>query len=151
MYSEKMLEHYRNPRNVGEIKDADGIGVYLSDFCGDITKLWIKVENGVIVDAKFRTQGCAASIASGSMLTQMVIGKTLEDARRITKEDVASALNGLPEQKIHCSLLATDALGDAIFDYLRNKGLPVPKDLEKKHESVREQIEKLKSIGYVLI
>jgi len=151
MYSEKALEHYRNPRNVGEIPSADGLGIYLSESCGDITKLWIRVENGRIVDAKFKTQGCAAAIASGSMLTEMVVGKTLEEVQKITKEDVASALDGLPEQKIHCSLLATDAVKDAIYDYLKRRGLPVPRELEEKHENVRSQIEKLKTMGYILI
>jgi nitrogen fixation NifU-like protein len=151
MYSEKVLEHYRNPRNVGEIPDADGLGIYLSESCGDITKVWIKVENGKIVDAKYKTQGCAASIASGSMLTEMIVGKTLEEAQKITKEDVASALDGLPEQKIHCSLLATDALKDAIYDYLKRVGRPVPRELEEKHECLRSQIEKLKTMGYILI
>ena len=109
MYNPKVLEHYRNPRNIGEIEDADGVGVYLSDFCGDITKFWIKVKGDEIIDVKFKTQGCAASIASGSILTELAKGKTIEEVLRITKEDVAGALGGLPEQKIHCSLLATDA------------------------------------------
>lgn len=150
-YSDKVIEHYRNPRNVGEIRDADGLGVYVSESCGDITKFWIKIKEGKIVDAKFKTQGCAASIASGSMLTEMVVGKTLEEAQKITKEDVVLALDGLPEQKIHCSLLAADALKDAIYEYLSGKGLPVSKELQEKHESVKPQIEKLKAMGYVTI
>jgi len=96
MYNEKVLDHYRNPRNIGEIQDADGLGIYVSESCGDITKFWIKVKENRIVDAKFKTQGCAASIASGSMLTEMVIGKTLEEAQKTTKDNVVSALDGLP-------------------------------------------------------
>ena len=151
MYSDRVIEHYRNPRNVGEIRDADGLGIYVSESCGDITKFWIRVEGGRIVEAKFKTQGCAASIASGSMLTGMVVGKTLEEAQKITKEDVVLALNGLPEQKIHCSLLATDALKDAIYEYLGRKGLPISKELREKHESLKPQIEKLKAMGYITI
>jgi nitrogen fixation NifU-like protein len=151
VYTEKVLEHYRNPRNVGEIVDADGLGIYVSESCGDITKVWIKVRDGRIVDAKFKTQGCAASIASGSMLTDMVVGKSLDEAQEITKENVASALGGLPEQKIHCSLLATDALKDAVYDYFKRKGLPLPKELEEKHRRVEAQLEKLKNMGYIMI
>jgi nitrogen fixation NifU-like protein len=151
MYSEKVLKHYRNPMNVGEIPDADGLGIYISESCGDITRFWIKVKDAKIVDAKFKTQGCAASIASGSMLTRIVLGRTLEEAQKITKEDVASALDGLPEQKIHCSLLAVDALKDAIYEYLKRRSLSVPKELEEKHESVRLRIEKLRAMGYVMI
>lgn len=151
MYSLKVLEHYRNPKNVGEIHDADGVGIYLSDFCGDITKFWIKVREGRIVDAKFKTQGCVASIASGSMLTEMVVGKKLEEAQKIVKEDIASALNGLPELKVHCSLLAADALKDAIYDYLKREGLPIPKELAEKHDSISPQIEKLRAMGYIVV
>ncbi len=151
VYSEKVLEHYRNPRNVGEIEDADGLGIYLSESCGDITKVWIKVRDGRIVDAKFKTQGCAASIASGSMLTGMVVGKTLDEAQEITKENIASALDGLPEQKIHCSLLATDALKDAVYDYFKRRGLSPPRELEEKHRRVEAQLEKLRNMGYIMI
>jgi nitrogen fixation NifU-like protein len=151
LYSEKVLDHYRNPRNIGEIQDADGLGIYVSESCGDITKFWIKVNEYRIGDAKFKTQGCAASIASGSMLTEIVIGKTLEEALMITKDNVVSALGGLPEFKVHCSLLATDALRDAIYDYLRKRDLPVPSDLQNKHEEIEYQIEKLKTMGYIMI
>jgi len=151
MYNAKVLEHYRNPRNIGEIEDADGVGVYLSDFCGDITKFWIKVKGDKIIDVKFKTQGCAASIASGSILTELAKDKTIEEVLRITKEDVAGALEGLPEQKIHCSLLATDALCDAIYDYLSKNRLLVPKELSEKHDKINLQLQKLKEMGYILI
>ena len=151
MYNPKVLEHYRNPRNIGEIEDADGVGVYLSDFCGDITKFWIKVKGDEIIDVKFKTQGCAASIASGSILTELAKGKTMEEVLRITKEDVVGALGGLPEQKIHCSLLATDALFDAIYDYLSKNRLPVPKELSEKHNKINLELQRLKNMGYILI
>jgi len=151
MYNPKVLEHYRNPRNIGEIEDADGVGVYLSDFCGDITKFWIKVKGDEIIDVKFKTQGCAASIASGSILTELAKGKTMEEVLGITKEDVAGALGGLPEQKIHCSLLATDALFDAIYDYLSKNRLPVPKELSEKHDKINPELQRLKDMGYILI
>ena len=151
MYNPKVLEHYRNPRNIGEIEDADGVGVYLSDFCGDITKFWIKVKGDEIIDVKFKTQGCAASIASGSILTELAKGKTMEEVLRITKEDVAGALGGLPEQKIHCSLLATDALFDAIYDYLSKNRLQVPKELSEKHNKIKLELQRLKNMGYILI
>ncbi len=151
MYSQIVLEHYKNPRNVGEIENADGIGIYMSDFCGDITKFWIKVSEGRIVDARYRTQGCAASIACGSILTELVKNRTVEEALRITKDDIVSALNGLPEQKIHCSVLADDALRDAIRDYLSRNNLPVPQELTEKHERMKPLIEEMRQKGYILI
>jgi len=117
MYSDKVMDHFQNPRNVGEIPDADGIGEEGNPRCGDIMKLWIKVRDGRIVDAKFKTFGCGAAIATSSMITEMVIGKTLEEAEQITNEAVAEALDGLPPVKMHCSNLAADALKKAIADY----------------------------------
>jgi nitrogen fixation NifU-like protein len=151
VYNKTVVEHYRNPRNVGEIEDADGVGIYMSDFCGDITKFWIKIVDGKITDVKYKTMGCAASIASGSVLTEIVKGKTVEDALKITKDDISNALNGLPEQKIHCSVLADDALKDAIRDYLSKKGLPVPQELVEKHEKMKPLIEKLEKEGCIII
>ena len=116
-YNETVLEHFSNPRNVGQIEDADGIGEHISDVCGDHMCIYIAVDDNRIVDIKFLSLGCAASIASGSILTEMVKGKTLEDAAKTTKDDVVNALGGLPEQKIHCSVLAADALHKAIQDY----------------------------------
>lgn len=117
MYSEKVMDHFMNPRNVGEIPDADGIGMEGNPTCGDVMKIFIKVENGRIIDAKFKTFGCGASIAVSSMVTEMVKGKTLEEALQISKETVAEALGGLPPQKMHCSNLGADALRKAIEDY----------------------------------
>lgn len=118
-YSEKLMEHFQNPRNVGVIEDADGVGKLASDVCGDIIHLYIKVRDGIITDAKFTTFGCAAAVASGSMLTEMIIGLSVEEALRITKEDIADSLGGVPEPKIHCSLLAADGLKLAVEDYER--------------------------------
>lgn len=120
-YNEKVLDHFTNPRNVGEIEDADGVGGQASPVCGDIIKLFIKMEGDRIVDVKFKTFGCAASVASGSMLTEMAKGKTLEEARKITDLDVARELGGLPEQKMHCSNLAASGLQAAIDDYLSRR------------------------------
>ncbi|MBS7622285.1 iron-sulfur cluster assembly scaffold protein [Candidatus Bathyarchaeota archaeon] len=151
MYNEKVFEHYRNPRNVGEIEDADGIGVYMSDFCGDITKFWIKVAEGKIVEAKYKTQGCVASVACGSVLTELVRNKTVEEALRITKEDVLDALGGLPEPKIHCSMLALDSLSDAVLDYLLKKGVSAPDTLVEKRERIKPLLVEMEKKGYVLI
>lgn len=117
MYSQKLMDHFTNPRNVGEIPDADGIGTEGNPVCGDVMKLYIKVQDGKIVDAKFKTFGCGAAIAVSSMITEMAKGKTIEEAMTITKEAVADALDGLPPQKMHCSNLGADALHKAIEDY----------------------------------
>ncbi|GBD99763.1 nifU-like protein [bacterium BMS3Abin07] len=121
MYSKKLMDHFQNPRNVGEIPDADGVGVEGNPVCGDVMKLFIKVDSGKIVDAKFQTFGCGAAIAVSSMITEMAKGKTLEEARAITKQSVADALDGLPAQKMHCSNLGADALHKAIDDYNAKK------------------------------
>lgn len=118
-YSEKLMDHFQNPRNVGTIENADGIGKLSSDVCGDIMHLYIKVKEGKIADVKYTTFGCAAAVASGSMLTEMIKGLTLEEALRITKQDIADSLDGVPEPKIHCSLLAADCLRLAIEDYYK--------------------------------
>ena len=151
MYNETVLQHFRNPRNVGEIEDADGIGIYMSDFCGDITKFWIRVSEGKITNAKYKTQGCAASIACGSVLTDLAKSKTIEEALQITKDDIISALNGLPEQKIHCSVLADDSLKDAIREYLSRNNLLIPQELVEKHDKIKPLIEEMKQRGYLLI
>lgn len=119
MYSEKVLDHFSHPRNVGEIVNADGIGEVGNAKCGDIMKVFLKVENGVIEDVKFQTFGCGAAIATSSMATEMVKGKTLEEALKVTNKAVAEALDGLPAPKIHCSLLAEEAIHAAIDDYMK--------------------------------
>jgi nitrogen fixation NifU-like protein len=117
MYSKKVMDHFTNPRNVGEIADADGIGEMGNPVCGDAMKIFIKIEDDKIVDAKFQTFGCGASIAVSSMVTEMVKGKTIDEALKISKETVAGALDGLPPQKMHCSNLGADALHKAIENY----------------------------------
>ena len=116
------MDHFTNPRNVGEIPDADGVGFVGNPICGDVMKLSIKVRDGRIVDAKFKTFGCGAAIATSSMVTEMVKGKTLEEAMEISNKAVAEALDGLPPNKMHCSNLAADALHKAIKAYLEKKG-----------------------------
>ena len=117
MYSEKVMDHFANPRNVGEIPDASGSGTVGNAKCGDIMKMDIKVENGIIVDVKFKTFGCGAAIATSSMATEMVKGKTIEEALTLTNKAVAEALDGLPPVKMHCSVLAEEAIHAAIQDY----------------------------------
>ncbi|MFQ5680520.1 MAG: Fe-S cluster assembly scaffold protein NifU [Candidatus Omnitrophota bacterium] len=116
-YSEKVMEHFRNPHNVGELADADGIGSVGNPVCGDIMKLYVKVRDGVIIDARFKTFGCGAAVATSSMVTDLVKGKTIEEALSISNKAVAEALGGLPPVKMHCSVLAEQALKAAIEDY----------------------------------
>lgn len=118
MYSEKVMDHFSNPRNVGEIPDADGVGTVGNAKCGDIMRMYLKVENGVIADVKFKTFGCGAAIATSSMATELVKGKTLKEALQLTNQAVAEALDGLPPVKMHCSLLAEEAIHAAVEDYL---------------------------------
>jgi nitrogen fixation NifU-like protein len=120
-YSEKVMDHFMNPRNMGEIEDADGVGEVGNPVCGDVMKLYLKIENGVIVDAKFKTFGCGAAIATSSITTELIKGKTIEEALKLTNEAVAEALGGLPPAKMHCSVLAEDALKAAIEDYKKRK------------------------------
>ncbi len=122
-YSEKVMEHFRNPRNVGEIENPDGIGHVGNPVCGDIMELYIKVKDGTIVDAKFKTFGCGAAIATSSIVTEMVKGKRIEEALKISNKAVAEALDGLPAVKMHCSILAEEALKSAIEDYLEHQNL----------------------------
>ncbi len=124
VYSEKVMDHFTNPRNVGEIENPSGVGEVGNPVCGDIMRLYIQVEDGVIKDCKFKTFGCGAAIATSSMVTELVRGKTIEEALQITNKAVAEALDGLPAQKMHCSNLAADALHKAIEDY-RNKNKKV--------------------------
>jgi len=117
VYSEKVMEHFANPRNVGEIPDADGIGKVGNPQCGDVMWLYIKVKDNIITDVKFKTFGCGAAIATSSMITELAKGKTIEEAKKISRADVADELGGLPPVKMHCSNLAADALREAIKDY----------------------------------
>jgi nitrogen fixation protein NifU and related proteins len=117
MYTEKVMDHFQNPRNVGEIENADGVGTEGNPTCGDLMTIYIKVEDNIITDVKFKTFGCGAAIATSSMITEMAIGKTIEEALKISRNDVADELEGLPPVKMHCSNLAADALRAAIADY----------------------------------
>lgn len=117
MYTDKVMDHFTNPRNVGEIKQADGVGEVGNAKCGDIMRIYLQVENNIITDVKFKTFGCGAAIATSSMVTEMVKGKTIEEALKISNQAVAEALDGLPPAKMHCSNLAADALHEAIRDY----------------------------------
>jgi len=121
MYSDKVMDHFANPRNVGEIKDADGVGKVGNPQCGDVMWLYIKVKDDIITDIKFKTFGCGAAIATSSMITELAKGKTLEEAKKISRQDVADSLDGLPPVKLHCSNLASDALREAIKDYEAKK------------------------------
>jgi nitrogen fixation NifU-like protein len=121
MYSEKVMEHFKNPRNMGEIPDADGIGTVGNPVCGDMMTIYIKVKDNRLADIKFKTFGCGAAIATSSMVTELAKGKTLQEAMKITRGNVADALEGLPPIKMHCSNLAADALHAAIEDYYKKQ------------------------------
>ncbi|NOY53008.1 MAG: Fe-S cluster assembly scaffold protein NifU [Deltaproteobacteria bacterium] len=121
-YSEKVMDHFMNPRNVGEIEDASGVGEVGNPSCGDVMRIYLKINEGVIEDAKFKTFGCGAAIATSSMATEMVKGKTIEEAIKITNNVVAEALGGLPAVKMHCSVLAEEALESALTDYFKKQG-----------------------------
>lgn len=142
-YSEAVIEHFRNPRNQGVIEDADATGKVGSPICGDELHMSIKVGTNAagqpfIEDIKVQSFGCAAAVATGSMITEMAKGKTLADALKLGRKDVADALGGLPVQKIHCSLLSTDALHEAIYDYYTKHGIAVPAELQKLHEAIQK-------------
>ena len=131
------MDHILNPRNCGEIADADGIGTVGNPVCGDVMKMFLKIENNIIVDIKFKTYGCGAAISTSSMVTEMVKGKSIEEALRISNKAVAEALGGLPPVKMHCSVLAEEALRSALKDYYTKQGLPVP--FEDKTHSHRDE------------
>ena len=122
MYSEKVLDHFTNPRNVGEIENADAVAEVGSPVCGDSMKLFLKIKDGVIEDVKFKTFGCGAAIASSSMATEMVKGKSIDEAMQVTSKAIVDSLGGLPDQKIHCSVLAIDALKKALEEFNNGKG-----------------------------
>lgn len=133
-YNEKVMDHFSHPRNVGEIPDASGVGTVGNPVCGDVMKMYIKVENDRIVDAKFKTFGCGAAISTSSMVTEMVKGKSIDEALAITNKAVAEALGGLPAIKLHCSVLAEQALRSALADYYRKIGKD-PSAFEPKHDA----------------
>jgi len=129
MYTDKVIDHYTNPRNVGEIENADGVGQVGNPVCGDIMKIYLKIEDGVITDVKFKTFGCGAAIATSSVSTEMIKGKTVEEALKLTNKKVVEALDGLPAVKIHCSILAEEAIREAIADYYRKQGTKTEEEI----------------------
>lgn len=134
-YSEKVMDHFTNPRNVGEIEDASGVGVVGNAKCGDIMKIYLKIdENDVITDCKFKTFGCGAAIATSSMATELIKGKTVAEALTLTNSAVVEALEGLPPVKVHCSVLAEEAVKSALADYYTKIGRPIDFEIEKAHE-----------------
>jgi nitrogen fixation protein NifU and related proteins len=142
MYTKEVMDHFANPRNVGEMADADGVGEAGNMRCGDLMWVYIKVGGGaegggVIEDIKFKTLGCAAAIATSSMATELAKGKTIEDAMKITNDDIARSLGGLPPVKMHCSLLAMDALKEAVYDYRRRRSLPATERMEADHRRIK--------------
>ena len=133
IYTEKVMDLFLHPHNAGEIKDADGVGEVGNPICVDLMRIFIKVKDGKLADIKFQTFGCASAIATSSMITDLAKGKTIEDALKITRNDVASELGGLPPIKMHCSNLAADGLHEAVYDYFKKNGKPIPPELEKEH------------------
>lgn len=137
MYSEKVLDHFSNPRNVGEIEDADGVGEIGNAKCGDIMKMYLKIDDGIITDAKFKTFGCGAAVATSSMATELIKGKSINDALKLTNDAVVEALDGLPAVKIHCSVLAEQAVRSALADYYTKQGidsLPIVGEIKEPEE-----------------
>lgn len=131
MYSEKVVEHYTNPRNVGKIENADGIGEVGNPVCGDVMKIYLKIENETIKNVKFKTYGCGAAIAASSVTTEIIKGKTISEALKITNEQVVEELGGLPPIKLHCSVLAEEAIKTAIADYYKREGVLSEEEIEK--------------------
>ena len=140
MYSEKVMDHFENPRNVGKLDDANAIGEVGNAVCGDIMKIYMKIENGIIEDVSFKTFGCGAAIATSSMATELVKGKTIEEALKLTNKAVMEALDGLPPVKVHCSLLAEEAIHAALWDYAEKNGIVI-EGLEKPVTDIGEKEE----------
>ncbi|AAO35634.1 nifU protein [Clostridium tetani E88] len=138
-YSDKVMEHFRNPRNVGEISDANGVGEVGNPKCGDIMKIYLKVEDNIIKDVKFKTFGCGSAIASSSMATELIKGKTLEEAWELSNKAVADALDGLPPVKMHCSVLAEEAIHKAINDYRESIGLE-PWEMKVHSDHIHDEV-----------
>ncbi len=143
LYTKQTLKHFRSPHNFGEIKDASAIGEAGNIICGDVMTLYLKIGKNkkgeeIIKDVKFKTYGCVAAIATSSVITDLVKGKTIDEALKIDKEAIVKTLNGLPPIKIHCSVLATEALAEAIYQYLLKNKREIPSDLQKKHEMIQK-------------
>ncbi len=142
LYSEKVMDHFMNPRNVGTIEDASGVGEVGNAKCGDIMKIYLKIEDEIIKDVKFETFGCGSAIASSSMATEMIMGKSIHEALELTNKAVAEALDGLPAHKMHCSVLAEEAIKNALKDYFEKNNIPYDKDRfqEIDHDELHEQV-----------
>lgn len=140
LYSEKVMDHFSNPRNVGEIEDASGVGTVGNAKCGDIMKIYLDIQDGIIKDAKFKTFGCGAAIATSSMATELIIGKTVQEALKVTNKAVMEALDGLPPVKVHCSCLAEEAVHAALWDYAQKNGIVI-EGLEEPKEDIGEHDE----------
>ena len=140
IYTDKVMDHFQNPRNVGEIEDANGVGEVGNAKCGDIMKIYLKVEDNIIKDVKFKTFGCGSAIASSSMATEMIKGKTLDEAWELSNKAVAEALDGLPPVKMHCSVLAEEAIHKAINDYRERNGLEVQPMEEHDHDELNNMV-----------
>jgi nitrogen fixation NifU-like protein len=142
LYSEKVMDHFMNPRNVGTIENADGIGEVGNAKCGDIMKIFLKIENDILVDVKFQTFGCGSAIASSSMATEMIIGKSIHEALELTNAAVCEALDGLPAHKVHCSVLAEEAIKNALKDYFDKNNIPYDKEKFKEtdHDELHAQV-----------
>ena len=138
LYSEVVMDHFMNPRNVGTIEDASGVGEVGNAKCGDIMKIYLKIENDISVDVKFETFGCGSAIASSSMATEMIKGKSIDDAMKLTNQAVAEALSGLPAHKLHCSVLAEEAIKQALKDYFDKNGIPY--DAEQFKETDHDEL-----------
>lgn len=130
LYSEKVMDHFEHPRNVGEIENADGVGEVGNPTCGDIMRMYLKIENDIITDVKFKTFGCGSAIASSSMATELIKGKSIKEALELTNKAVVEALDGLPARKVHCSVLAEDAIKSALVDYYEKNGLELPDEIK---------------------
>jgi len=147
LYTKKVMQYFKHPKNMGSIKNPDGVGKVGNKICGDIMWLYIKIKENkktgkkIISDVKFQTFGCTAAIATSSMITEMAKGKTIEKALRITNQDIVKSLDGLPQIKVHCSVLASDALNEAVYDYLSRKKLPIPADVLERHERIQKETE----------
>ena len=139
-YSEKVMDHYRNPRNVGAIDDADAVGVAGSLTCGNQLKIYLKIENNIVTDAKFQTFGCGSAVASSSILTEMIIGKTVEEVKKITNKDIADELGGLPPEKMHCSVMGYEALEDALKNFNKEEYVDLDDLLGKKPQEQKGKI-----------
>lgn len=148
LYSKEVLKHFRHPKNYGKMKNPDGVGMAGNIVCGDVMYLYIKIgkkKNGeeYIKDIKFQTYGCLAAIASSSVLTELVKGKTIKEALQFDRKTIVKSLGGLPPIKMHCSVLADDALIEAIYDYLKKNKKPIPKELEKRHKEIQKEKEEI--------